>query len=185
MSKGVTNVISIIMLTVGAVALAGAAYAWQNGIISRMIAGGVYADFGDMCTDPCFIDANKAANVPVPLDGTTVVNARIFNSGGADKTYAIKYYPNFTAEISMVSDSSTVTVPHGGTASAAITLEGLVSKNHEIDFNITAVNVADSADTASFRIRASVNTSNVPSFGIIWFMITLLSSALFIYARSE
>ncbi|MFH0890168.1 MAG: hypothetical protein V1836_03460 [Candidatus Aenigmatarchaeota archaeon] len=185
MTKGVTNVISIIMLTLGAVVLVGAAYAWQNGLISRLMAGGVYADTENFCTNVCFIDAVNIANVLVPLDGSTVVNARIANNGLVDKTYAIKYYPNFTAEVSMVASAPTVLVPHGNAASAAITLTGLVSKNSEIDFDIMAVNILDNKDNFSFRIKSSVNTSNVPSFGALWFLIVLLSSVFVVYSRSE
>ncbi len=184
MKKGVTSVVASVMFLMGAITLIGIAYSWFNGTLGTFFNGGLYPQVEDFCASNCIIDSGKVSRILVPLDANTVVKAKVVNSAGVGKNYAITYYPNFTPELSLVATTPTIFVPAFGTAFAEVTVKGLIAKNNEINFNITTVNVADNKDNVSFGIRSSVSTANVPDISIAWFLIILSVSSAAIYLKS-
>ncbi len=185
MAKGVTSIISIIALTLGAITLAGLAYAWFNGTLARMFDGGLYAQAGDVCTKACVIDPNKIYQVLVPIDAETVVKAKIINSGSSARSYRLVYYPNFTPEVSMIAASPIVTVPAGGSALEEVALRGLIAKNNDIYFNVTMVNVEDDTDSVSFGIKSIVDMNSVPETNLAWMAVILLAAAVTVYLKAR
>lgn len=185
MKKGVSSIVASVMLLLGAMALIGVAYAWFNGTLSRVFSGGLYPQTEGFCANGCVLDAGAVSRVLVPLDANTVVQAKVVNGAGVGKTYAITYYPNFTPELSLVAAAPTIFVPPSGTAFAEITIRGLIVRNNEVNFNITVVNVNDNKDNASFGIRSSISTANVPDIGLLWFLFILFVSTVAVYLKSE
>ncbi len=185
MAKGLTSVISAVMIMLGVMIMAGLAYAWFNGTLARMFDGGLYAQAGDVCIKTCIIDPDKIYRVLVPLDAETVVKAKLINNGAGSKSYALVYYPDFTPEISMVASLPVVTVPAGESRLEEVTLRGLIAKNNEIVLNITMVNTADKTDTISFGVRSIVNTNSVPETGLAWMFVILLASAVSVYMKAR
>ncbi len=182
--KGDTSVIAIVMFLLGAITFIGFASGWFNSTLGKLFNGGLYPQVEDFCANSCVIDANKVTLVLVPLDASTIVQAKIINSAPVAKTYKITYYPNFTPELSLVATTPTVFVPASGSALAEITVKGLIVRSNEIGFNITTVNVNNNEDNVSFGIRSLVNTQNVPDIGAFWMSFMLLVSAIVVYLKS-
>ncbi|MBI3412795.1 MAG: hypothetical protein HY051_01800 [Candidatus Aenigmarchaeota archaeon] len=182
--KGAVTVISAVMLLVGVMTLAGIAYAWFSGILGRTTGGGLYPQIEDFCTTACILDPDKVYLVLVPLDGSTVIRGRVTNKDPAAKTYSINYYPNFTPELSLVATTPTISVPHGGTAFAEITVKGLIARNNEVNFNITVINTDNNKDNMSFGIRSFVSTANVPDIGPAWFFLIVIASVVAVHRKS-
>ncbi len=185
MAKGLTSVISTIMIILGIITLAGLAYAWFSGTLARMFNGGLYAQAGDICTKTCVIDPDRIYQVLVPLDMETVIKAKLINNGAGSKSYALMYYPNFTPEISMVASSPVVIVPAGGSALEEVTLRGLITKNNDVALNITMINIADSTDNISFGMRSVISMNSVSETGLAWVLIILLASAVSVYMKAR
>ncbi len=183
--KGDTSVIASIMFLMGAIAMISLASGWFSGTLDRIFSGGLYPQVEDFCAKTCIIDADKVTLVLVQLGDNTVVKAKIVNGAPTAKTYKITYYPNFTSELSLVAASETVFVPASGFELAEITVKGLIVRSNEVNFNITAVNLANNEDNMSFGIRSLVNTQNVPEIGVVWMSFILLFSAAAVYLKSE
>lgn len=185
MEKGVTSVVASVMLMLGAITLIGIAYAWFGGSLNRIFNGGLYPQIEDFCANACILDAGKVSRVLVPLDGNAIVKAKVINGAGVGKTYTIKYYPNFTPELSLVATTPTIFVPPGMTEFAEVTVRGLIVRNSDVNFNVTVVNVNDNKDNISFGIRSSISTANVPDLSLAWFLVILTASAAVVYLRVE
>ncbi|MBI1972194.1 MAG: hypothetical protein HYS53_02740 [Candidatus Aenigmarchaeota archaeon] len=182
MRKGVASVVVLVMLLLGAVALIGVAYQWLSGNLSAAF-GGLYPQ-DTFCTTMCIVDGGEVSRVLVPLDGDTVIKARVINDGAVPKSYVIKYYPNFTPELSLIAAQPVITVPASGSAFAEIAVKGLIVRNSDIDFNITAININDNKDNVSFGILTSVSTANVPDAGPAWFLLILAVSSALVYLKA-
>ncbi|MBI4176895.1 MAG: hypothetical protein HY516_00855 [Candidatus Aenigmarchaeota archaeon] len=183
--KAASSVVSSVMLVMGTVILVGLAYAWFNGTLGFIFNGGLYPQVESFCTGTCTIDAGKFSKILVPLDAISTIRAKVINTAATGKTYAIAYYPNFTSELSLIAATPTIFVPASSTGFAEVSARGLIVRNNDVSFNITAVNVNDNKDNMSFGITSSVNTANVPEISAAWFLIILFAASSAVYLKSR